>query len=662
MQIKELSIDLETYSDVDIKKGGVYRYSESSAFEILLFAVAINGEPVIVYDLACGDTLPEEIIKALVDNDVIKWAFNASFERICLSNWLRRHYPDYFQSYRIPEDTVSNYLDPSSWCCTMIWSAYMGLPLSLDGVGKVLGLEQQKMKEGKDLIRHFCVPCKPTKINGDRIRNMPYHDLDKWAIFKSYNKRDVEVEMGIKAKLAKYPVPDFVWDEYHLDQEINDRGIGVDMQLVEHAIAFNEKSKTAIAEQMKDMTNIDNPNSVIQMKQWLSDNGLETDTLGKKAVNEMIKTAPENLAQVLSLRQQLAKSSVKKYQSMQNAVCADGRARGMFQFYGGNRTGRWAGRIIQLQNLPQNHMPDLAEARQLVRDGDYDMLEALYEDIPDTLSQLIRTAFIPKPGYLFYVADFSAIEARVLSFLANETWRIETFKNNKDIYCESASQMFKVPVEKHGVNGHLRQKGKIAELALGYGGSVGALKAMGALDMGLNEEELQPLVDAWRTSNPHIVQLWWDVDSAVKATIKQHIQTETHGIKFMYKSGMLFIHLPSGRNLSYVKPRMGENKFGGESVTYEGVGGTKKWERIESYGPKFVENIVQAISRDLLCNAMKTLSHRFICAHVHDELIIECSEQVSLEVLCKQMAQVPDWFEGILLRADGYITPFYKKD
>lgn len=473
---------------MDIKKGGVYRYSESPAFEILLFAVSVNGDPVVVYDLACGDTLPDEIINALVDDTVIKWAFNATFERICLSNWLRKHYPDRFISYSIDEDTVTHYLDPASWRCTLVWSAYMGLPLSLEGVGKVLGLEEQKMKEGKDLIRFFCIPCKPTKTNGGRTRNLPSHAPDKWATFKSYNQRDVVVEMGIKTKLAKFPVPDFVWDEYHLDQEINDSGIAIDMQLVEHAIDFDEQSKNEIAEQMKDMTNIDNPNSVVQMKQWLSDNGLETDTLGKKAVNEMIKTAPEDLAQVLSLRQQLAKSSVKKYQAMQNAVCTDGRARGMFQFYGGNRTGRWAGRIIQLQNLPQNHMPDLAQARQLVREGDYDMLEALYEDIPDTLSQLIRTAFIPKPGYLFYVADFSAIEARVLSFLAGETWRIDTFKNNNDIYCESASQMFHVPVEKHGVNGHLRQKGKIAELALGYGGSTGALKAMGALDMGLSED------------------------------------------------------------------------------------------------------------------------------------------------------------------------------
>jgi len=638
-KIKELSIDLETYSDMDIKKGGVYRYSESPAFEILLFAVSVNNEPVVVYDLACGDTLPDEIINALVDDTVIKWAFNASFERICLSNWLRKHYPDRFISYSINEDTVTHYLDPTSWRCTMIWSAYMGLPLSLESVGKVLGLEEQKMKEGKDLIRFFCIPCKPTKTNGGRTRNLPSHAQDKWTTFKSYNQRDVVVEMGI-----------------------NDRGIAIDMQLVEHAIAFDEQSKNEISEQMKDMTNIDNPNSVVQMKQWLSDNGLETDTLDKKTVNEMIKTAPDDLTQVLSLRQQLAKSSVKKYQAMQNAVCDDGRARGMFQFYGGNRTGRWAGRIIQLQNLPQNHMPDLAQARQLVHDGDYDMLETLYENIPDTLSQLIRTAFIPKPGYLFYVADFSAIDARVLSFLAGETWRIDTFKNNKDIYCESASQMFHVPVEKHGVNGHLRQKGKIAELALGYGGSTGALKAMGALDMCLSEDELQPLVDAWRSSNPHIVQFRWNVDNAVKATIKQHIQTETHGIKFMYKSGMLFIHLPSGRNLSYVKPRIGENKFSGESVTYEGVGATKKWERIESYGPKFVENIVQAISRDLLCNSIKTLSHYFICGHVHDKIIVECKKEVSLEVLCKQMGRVPDWFEGNLLRADGYTTPFYKKD
>lgn len=662
MTIQEMSIDLETYSDVDIKKGGVYRYSESENFEILLFAVSINNGPVTVYDLASGDTLPDDILDALTNDNIIKWAFNASFERICLSNWLRKNYPEHFVSYSIPEDTVCNYLNPESWRCSMVWSAYMGLPLSLEGVGAVLGLKDQKMKEGKDLIRYFCVPCKPTKTNGGRTRNLPEHAPDKWATFKAYNVRDVEVELAIKERLAKFPVPDFVWDEYHIDQEINDRGIGIDMDVVTNAIAFDDRSKGEISDQMKEMTDLDNPNSVAQMKAWLLDQGLETDTLGKKAVAEMIKTAPDDLAQVLSLRQQLAKSSVKKYQAMENAVCKDGRARGMFMFYGANRTGRWAGRIIQLQNLPQNHMDDLAEARELVRQGDYDSLEMLYDDIPDTLSQLIRTAFIPKKGYVFYVADFSAIEARVLSHLAGETWRSKVFKENGDIYCASASAMFGVPVEKHGQNAHLRQKGKIAELALGYGGSVGALKAMGAIEMGLTEDELQPLVDAWREANPNIVQFWWDVDNAVKTVVKLHTRTETHGIKFFWKSGMLFIKLPSGRTLSYVKPKMGENKFGGESVTYEGVGSTKKWERLESYGPKFVENIVQAVSRDLLMNAMKTLSHCFICGHVHDELIIECQSKVSLDELCKQMARVPDWMPDILLRADGYTTPFYKKD
>lgn len=661
-KIKEMSIDLETFSDKDIKKCGVYKYAESENFEILLFAVSINGGEVIVYDIACGDVLPAEIIDALVDDTVIKWAFNAVFERVCLSYWLRRNYPEKFTSYSIPDDTVGNYLDPQSWRCTMIWSAYMGLPLSLEGVGAVLGLKDQKMKEGKDLIRYFCVPCKPTKTNGGRTRNFPVHAPDKWAVFKSYNKRDVEVEMGIKEKLRKFPVPDFIWDEYHLDQEINDRGILIDMQLVNNAIAFDERSKSDIATQMRNMTNLENPNSVPQMKSWLSDQGLETDTLGKKAVAELIKEAPEDLAQVLALRQQLAKSSVKKYQAMQNSACNDGRSRGMFQFYGANRTGRWAGRLIQLQNLPQNHMEDLAEARNLVRLGDYESLSLLYDDIPDTLSQLIRTAFIAKPGYKFYVADFSAIEARVIAHLAGESWRAEVFKNGGDIYCASASQMFHVPVEKHGVNGHLRQKGKIAELALGYGGSVGALKAMRALDMGIPENELQSLVDAWRQSNPNIVTMWWDFDTAIKNAIKMHSSTTSHGIRFTWRSGMLFITLPSGRKLTYIKPHIGENQFGGESITYEGIGANKKWQRLESYGPKFVENVVQAISRDLLMNAMKTLSHCFICGHVHDELIIECTEDVSLKALCEQMARVPEWFTGIQLRADGYVTEFYKKD
>ena len=662
MTIREMSIDLETYSDVDIKKSGVYKYAESDNFEILLFAVSIDGGPVVVYDLACGDVLPEDVVDALVDDTVVKWAFNAVFERVCISYWLKRNYPDKFNGYGPAEDTTGNYLNPVSWRCTKIWSAYMGLPLSLEGVGAVLGLKEQKMKEGKDLIRYFCVSCKPTKTNGGRTRNLPHHAPEKWATFKFYNERDVVTEMAIKEKLHKFPVPDFIWDEYHIDQQINDRGILVDMQLVENAIAFDERSKADISSQMKDMTELDNPNSVVQMKVWLSDQGLKTDTLGKKAVAELIKDAPDDLAQVLALRQQLAKSSVKKYQAMKNAACKDNRARGMFQFYGANRTGRWAGRLVQLQNLPQNHMEDLAEARELVRQGDYESLEMLYDDIPDTLSQLIRTAFIAKPDHSFYVADFSAIEARVIAAIANEEWRQEAFREGKDIYCESASKMFNCPVEKHGVNGHLRQKGKIAELALGYGGSVGALKAMGALDMGLTEDELQPLVDAWRLANPNIVSLWWDVDNAVKNAIKKHSSTETHGIKFVWSSGMLFITLPSGRKLTYIKPKIGENQLGGESVTYEGIGATKKWGRLESYGPKFVENIVQAVSRDLLMNAMKNLPGFFICGHVHDELIIECRGDVSLDEVCKTMSHNPSWMPDILLRADGYITEFYKKD
>lgn len=662
MAIHTLSIDVETFSDVDLKKCGVYKYAESPDFEILLFGVSVDGGEVTVYDLASGDTVPEEIIRALSDDSVIKWAYNASFERVCLSVWLRRNYPQYFSSYSIEEDTVRNYLDPSSWRCSLVWGAYMGLPLSLEGIGKVLKLENQKMAEGKALIRYFCVPCKPTKANGGRTRNLPEHDPVKWSTFIAYNKRDVETEMAIQQKLSKFPVPDFLWEEYHLDQEINDRGIQLDMVLVEQAIAIDERSREELSAKMRQLTALENPNSVQQMKEWLTKHGLEVDSLDKKAVKELLKTAPPELAEVLELRRQLAKSSVKKYRAMQNAVCADGRARGMFQFYGANRSGRWAGRLIQLQNLPQNHMAHLEDARSLVRSGDYAMLSALYDSVPEVLSELIRTAFVPRDGYKFIVSDFSAIEARVLSFLAGESWRLKVFAENGDIYCASASAMFHVPVEKHGQNAHLRQKGKIAELALGYGGSVGALKSMGALEMGLAEEELQPLVDAWRTSNPNIVQLWWDVDNAVKTTVRQRLDTETHGIRFRYRSGMLFIILPSGRQLCYVKPKMGTNKFGGESVTYEGVGSTKKWERIESYGPKFVENIVQAISRDILMYAMRTLSHCFIVGHVHDELIIECSMDVSLDAVCEQMGRTPPWIEGLNLRADGYETMFYKKD
>lgn len=800
-QMNTLSIDIETYSDIDLKKCGVYRYASSPNADLLLFGYSIDNGPVEVIDVAQGEKIPEYILKALSDNGVTKWAYNSNFERVFLSVWLKRNHPEHFKSYGVEGDTVGDYLDPSSWRCSMVWGAYMGLPLSLKGVGAVLKLDEQKMSEGSDLIRYFCVPCKPTKSNGGRTRNLPGDAPEKWATFKAYNKRDVEVELAIKEKLRNFPVPEFIWDEYHLDQQINDRGIGVDMQLVKNAIEFDEKSKGTISEQMKDMTDLENPNSVVQMKDWLSEKGVETDTLGKKAIMELMQNVPEDIKEVLALRQQLAKSSVKKYQAMANAVCEDGRARGMFCFYGANRTGRWAGRLINLQNLPQNHMSDLAEARELVRQGDYESMEMLYDDIPDTLSQLVRTAFVPKPGYQFYVADFSAIEARVIACLAGETWRNELFAKGGDIYCQSASQMFKVPVEKHGVNGHLRQKGKIAELACiaegslvltdvglvpiekvtprmkvwdgeswvehegvifkgereaitydgltatpdhlvwiegkqepvqlgiaassgahlvrtghgsralninrrymeysptcdnsgilakrkmvrvydirnagrhhrftvsdclvhncGYGGSVGALKAMGALEMGLQEEELQPLVDAWRASNPNIVQLWWDVDEAVKNAVKMHITTETHGLKFIWKSGMLFIELPSKRRLCYIKPRIGENRFGGESVTYEGIGATKKWERIESYGPKFVENIVQAISRDILMNAMKFLSFCFICGHVHDELIIECKSEVSLEEICRIMSRVPEWMPGLKLDAAGYVTPWYCKD
>ncbi|MCR0546121.1 DNA polymerase [[Clostridium] innocuum] len=646
--MKTLSIDIETYSDVQLPKTGVYRYCESDNFEILLFAYSVDSQPVQVIDLACGESIPEEIIAALEDDTVIKWAFNAAFERICLSRFLG--YP------------TGTYLSPESWRCSMIWAATMGLPLSLEGVGAVLGLEKQKLTEGKDLIKYFCQPCAATKTNGGRTRNRPFHAPDKWEAFKRYNIRDVETEMGIQHKLRKFPVPDDVWEEYHIDQEINDRGVRLDMELVQQAIAMDTRSREELTAAMKDMTALENPNSVQQMKQWLSDNGIETDSLDKKAVAELLKDAPDNLADVLTLRQQLAKSSVRKYQAMKKTVCSDGRARGMFQFYGANRTGRFSGRNIQLQNLQQNHLPDLSEARSLVRSGNFDGVELLYEDVPDTLSQLIRTAFIPRENVLFYVADFSAIEARVIAWFAGESWRQQVFEKGGDIYCASASQMFKVPVEKHGINGHLRQKGKIAELALGYGGSVGALKAMGALDMGLSEDELPALVDAWRQANPRIVEFWWAVDRAVLEAVKYKHTTTDYGLTFSCKSGMLFITLPSGRKLAYVKPKIGTNKFGGSCITYEGVGGTKKWERLDSYGPKFVENIVQATARDILCYAMKTLRCCSIVMHIHDELVIEADPKVSLDTICEQMGRTPPWAKGLLLRADGYTTPFYKKD
>ena len=646
--MQTLSIDLETYSDQPLAKTGVYRYVESPDFEILLFAYSVDGGSVQQIDLACGENIPSEILSALEDETVTKWAFNANFERICLSRFLG--YP------------TGGYLEPDSWKCSMVWAAYMGLPLSLEGVGAVLGLEKQKLTEGKDLIKYFCQPCAPTKSNGQRTRNLPEHAADKWLAFKRYNIRDVETEMSIQARLSKYPVPDSVWKEYHLDQEINDRGVGLDMELVRQAIQMDGRSRSELTQAMKELTELENPNSVQQMKLWLADNGMETDTLGKKAVAEMLKTAPPQLQTVLSLRQQLAKSSVKKYQAMETAVCADDRARGMFQFYGANRTGRWAGRIIQMQNLPQNHLEDLAEARGLVRAGCFDALEMLYEDVPDTLSQIIRTAFVPQENRKFIVADFSAIEARVIAWFAGEKWRQDVFAEGKDIYCASASQMFGVPVEKHGINGHLRQKGKIAELALGYGGSVGALKAMGALEMGLQEDELPTLVSAWRQANPKIVQFWWAVDRAVMDAVSKKTTTKTHGIVFSARSGMLFITLPSGRQLAYVKPKIGKNKFGGSCITYEGVGGTKKWEQLDSYGPKFVENIVQATSRDILCYAMRTLHCCSIVMHIHDEVVIEADRRMSLQAVCDQMGRTPPWAKGLQLRADGYETDFYKKD
>lgn len=646
--MKTLSIDIETYSSANLTKTGVYRYVEAPDFEILLFGYSIDSQPVRVVDLTCGEKIPEEVLAALEDELVIKWAFNAAFERICLSRFLG-----------LP---TGEYLDPESWRCSMIWAATMGLPLSLEGVGAVLGLEKQKLTEGKDLIKYFCQPCAPTKSNGQRTRNRPFHAPDKWAAFKRYNLRDVETEMGIQKKLRKFPVPDAVWEEYHIDQEINDRGVRLDMELVHQAIEIDTRSRQKLTDAMRRLTALENPNSVQQMKQWLANNGLETDSLDKKAVAELLKIAPPELGDVLSLRQQLAKSSVRKYQAMENTVCEDGRARGMFQFYGANRTGRFSGRNIQLQNLPQNHLPDLAEARALVRSGDFEGVELLYEDVPDTLSQLIRTAFIPRDGAQFLVADFSAIEARVIAWFAGERWRQEVFEKGGDIYCASASQMFKVPVEKHGINGHLRQKGKIAELALGYGGSTGALKAMGAIEMGLTEEELPPLVDAWRQSNPNIVKFWWAVDRAVMEAVKYKHTTSDYGLTFSCRSGMLFITLPSGRKLAYVKPKVGTNKFGGECITYEGVGSTKKWERLDSYGPKFAENIVQATARDILCYAMRTLHCCSIVMHIHDELVIEADPRMSLEAVCEQMGRTPPWAKGLLLRADGYATPFYKKD
>ena len=660
IEINMITIDIETRSDKDISKCGVYAYTDTPYFDILLFAYSIDGQPVQVIDMANGEEIPENVLAALVDENVIKRAFNVNFERVCLSKYLRKNYPQYFQSYSIDEDTVGDFLNPESWHCSMIHARTLGLPSSLAEVGKVLGIEQQKMTEGKALVKFFCVPY--DTVDGVPQFHNPKDYPDKWEIFKAYNKRDVEAELEIDRRLSRFPVPDFLWKEFYLDQEINDRGILVDMQLADKAISLDAEAKEELTVEMKRLTGVENPNSVYQLLDWLETQGYKSDSLGKTQVLELIKTAKEPVKSVLQMRLQLSKSSVKKYTAMKNTACSDNRARGMFSFYGASRTGRWAGRNVQLQNLPQNHLPDLTEARELVKYSSFEDIQMLYDDVPDTLSQLIRTAFIPRQGMKFIVADFSAIEARVIAWLAGEEWRMKAFANGEDIYCASASKMFGVPVVKHGENGHLRQKGKISELACGFGGSVGAMKAMGADSLGLSDTELKQIVTDWREASPHITELWWAVDRAVKKAVKEKTATKTHGLLFSYEAGFLFIRLPSGRRLAYAKPYIGKNKFGGESVTYMGINAQKKWDRLESYGPKFVENCVQGIARDLLMYSMQTLSQHFIVGHIHDEMIIECPKDTKLDEICQQMAITPDWAKGLLLRADGYECSFYKKD
>ena len=655
-----ITIDIETKSNKDISKCGVYAYTDTPYFDILLFAYSIDGQSVQVVDTANGEEIPENVLAALADESVVKRAFNCNFERVCLSKYLRENYPQYFQSYSIAEDTVGDFLNPESWHCSMIHVRTLGLPSSLAEIGKVLGIEQQKMTEGKALIKFFCVPY--DTVDGVPQFHNPKDHPDKWEIFKTYNKRDVEAELEIDRKLSRFPVPDFLWKEFYLDQEINDRGILVDMQLADKAISLDEEAKEELTAEMKRLTGVENPNSVYQLLDWLETQGYKSDSLGKAQVQELIKTAKEPVKSVLQMRLQLSKSSVKKYQAMKIAKCEDNRVRGMFSFYGASRTGRFCSKIIQIQNLPQNHIPDLMEARELVKCGSFEDVQMLYDDVPDTLSQLIRTAFIPRQGMKFIIADFSAIEARVIAWLADEEWRMKAFANGEDIYCASASKMFGVPVVKHGENGHLRQKGKVAELACGYGGSVGAMKAMGADALGLSDTELKQIVTNWREASPHITELWWAVDRAVKKAIKEKTSTETHRLKFSYESGFLFIELPSGRRLAYAKPRIGENQFGGESVTYMGINAQKKWDRLETFGGKLTENICQSIARDLLMYSMQTLSHCFIVAHVHDEMIIEAPKDMSLEEVCQQMARTPKWADGLILRADGYECDFYKKD
>lgn len=644
--MQKINIDIETFCEADLPKCGVYRYCDHPSFEIQLFSYAVDGGEVITIDLANGEEIPKEIIEAIKDESVIKQAYNAQFERVCLSRYLGKR------------------ISAKKWHCTMVHALYLGMGGSLALVGQTLGIEKQKLEEGRDLIRYFAIPCKPTKANGGRTRNYPKDNEEKWERYKAYNRRDVEAEMEISKRMSSVPVPEYIWKKYVLDQDINDRGIAIDIDFVKNAIKCDAELRKKYLDRASYLTGLENPNSPIQLKDWLKSQGVQMEGMTKAEVQEKAELCDGDAKEVLQLRQLLSKSSVKKYGAMEKCRCDDGRAHGLLQFYGANRTGRWAGRLVQVQNLPQNHISDLELARNLIRNGQFDIAELLYDSVPEILSQLIRTAFVPKKGCKFIVADYSAIEARVLSWLAGEKWRCDVFKDNGDIYCASASQMFKVPVEKHGVNGELRAKGKIAELALGYGGSIGALKSMGAIEMGLKEEELKPLVESWRASNPNIVQLWWKVDKAVVKAVKDKVPVRCKNVTFYVEKGILFIQLPSGRRLSYCKPKVQTNDYGRESVSYEGVGSTKKWERIESYGPKFVENIIQGTSASLLAYAMQTLTDEGyeIVMHVHDEVVIEAPMDADMEKVCNLMALTPKWAEGLILNAAGYECEFYKKD
>ena len=649
--MKKLSCDIETFSDVDLIRCGVYKYADSPNFEMLLFAYAVDDGDVHIIDIAGGEELPEKIIQAIKSDTVVKTAYNAQFERVCLSRYLK-----------LPD---GEYLNPQSWYCTAVQAAELALPLSLADVGSVLGLERQKMTEGKELIKYFCVPCKPTKSNGNCTRNRPCHDINKWETFKKYCMRDVDVERQIADKLKMYPISDEEHRLYVLDQIINDRGVLVDSELAEQAVKLNSIQTAVAVEQAYMITGLENPNSVTQLKQWLKEKGVEIESLSKKSVKSLADETDGDVSEMLKLRLLMAKTSVKKYEAVIRSVCSDNRVHGMMRFCGANRTGRWSGNILQPQNLPQNHLPDLTLARDIVKDGDFEMLDMMFGNVPNVLSELIRTVLIPKPNHRFIVADFSAIEARVLAWIAGEQWRIDTFKNGGDIYCASASKMFKVPVEKHGVNGELRQKGKISELACGYGGSVGALKNMGAVEMGVPEDELQGLINDWRNANPHIVKLWTEVGNTAMKAIKEKTIVSLGKLVFMYERGILFIRLPSGRRLSYIKPRIGTNRFGGDSITYMGVGASKKWERLETFGGKLVENIVQAIARDLLASAMMNVANAGynIVFHVHDEIIAEAPDgQGSVDEMCMLMSINPDWADGIPLSADGYECEYYRKD